>query len=424
MTYNRRIIDDELDALFPHLAAITIEGPKAIGKTATASERANTILNVDDPAVGQLLHATLNQIASMKRPILFDEWQNVPELWNDIKRRVDADPTGGQYLLTGSATATGSINLHSGAGRIDVRRMRPLAFSERGIQEPTVRVADLIAGTAAPAGSTEADATTYMEEILASGFPAIRTLDPRARKSQLDSYISRIISRDFPEQEGTTLRRPGLLRGWMAAYAAATGTTASMTQIARASYPGVAEIPSRPTINRYRNALSNLWILDPVPAWLPTHNAFKTLAQAEKHFLADPALAARLLNLNQRRLLDVENPAELRPHDGPAIGALFEGLVALSLRTYAQANDADVYHYRSPKGDREVDFIVIDGNGAHLAIEVKLARTVESRHVKHLLWLKRQLGDDLADMIVINTGPYAYRREDGVAVIPLALLGH
>jgi len=424
VAYVRRIIDDELDELFPHLAAIAIEGPKAIGKTATASQRAGTTLRVDDPAVRDLLRVSLSQLDQLPMPILLDEWQNAPELWNHVKRRVDADATGGRYLLTGSAAAAGGIDLHSGAGRIDIRRMRPLAFSERGIQAPTVRLGDLLAGTAEPDGVTDVDTVTYVEEILASGFPAIRELAPRARRSQLDSYLTRAISTDYPEQEGTALRRPEALRHWMAAYAAATATTSSMNQIARASQPGEPALPSRPTIARYRDILAELWILDPVPAWLPNHNAFKRLAQAEKHFLADPALAARLLKLNQARLLDLSSPAELRPHDGTAIGALFEGLVALSLRTYAQANDAEVFHYRSPNGDREIDFIVVDDNGAHVAIEVKLARTVEPRHVKHLLWLKQQLGDDLADMVVLNTGPYAYRRDDGVAVVPLALLGH
>lgn len=424
MVYNRRIVDDELDALFPHLAAITLEGPKAIGKTATASERAGTILHVDDRAIGDLLRVSFDQLDAMRKPILFDEWQTVPELWNYIKRRVDSDPRGGQYLLTGSATAVGDVDLHSGAGRIDVRRMRPLAFSERGIEHPTVRVADLLAGTAMPTGATHVDTVVYVEEILASGFPALRALAPGARKSRLDSYIARTVSRDYPEQDGRTLRRPESLRRWMAAYAAATATTSTMAQIARASRPGDTALPSRPTINRYRDVLTSLWILDPVPAWLPTHNAFKTLAQAEKHFLADPALAARLLNLNQSRLLDLRSPAELRPHDGTAIGALFEALVALSLRTYAQANNAEVFHYRSPKGEREIDFILVDDNGSHVAIEVKLSRTAEASHVKHLLWLKEQLGDDLADMVVVNTGPFAYRRNDGVAVVPLALLGH
>ena len=206
-------------------------------------------------------------------------------------------------------------------------------------------------------------------------------------------------------------------------YAAATATTATMAQIARASQPGNADIPAAKTITRYREVLSDLWILDPVEAWSPTNNAFKRLAQAEKHFLADPALAVRLLRLDRQRLLDVQNPAELQPRHGVALGPLFEALVALSLKTYAQAADAQLFHFRTPNGNHEVDFVVAGHDGSLVAVEVKLANAIDDDDTRHLRWIKTELGAELTDMIVINTGPFAFRRPDGVAVIPLALLG-
>jgi predicted AAA+ superfamily ATPase len=196
-----------------------------------------------------------------------------------------------------------------------------------------------------------------------------------------------------------------------------------MAQIARSSQPGNTDIPAAKTIARYREVLSDLWILDPVEAWSPTNNAFKRLAQAEKHFLADPALAVRLLRLDQRRLLDFQDPAELRPRDGSALGPLFEALVALSLKTYAQANDANLFHFRTPNGNHEIDFVVVGQDGGLVAVEVKLASAIDDDDARHLRWLKAELGDELTDMVVIHTGPFAYRRSDGVAVVPLALLG-
>ena len=423
MAYRRRIIDDELDDLFPSLAAVALEGPKAVGKTATATQRAKTILRVDDPAVAQLLRAAPEQVGTMETPILFDEWQHVPELWNVIKRRVDSDTTGGQYLLTGSATSTSMIDLHSGAGRIDLRRMRPLAFSERERETPTVSLAELLKGSAQTSGTTAVRAGDYVEEIIASGFPAIRALTDRARSTQLDSYISRIITHDFPEQGGSRVRRPQSLRNWMRSYAAATATTTTMAQIARASQPGDADIPAAKTITHYRDVLSDLWILDPVEAWSPTNNSFKRLAQAEKHFLADPALAVRLLRLDRRSLLDAQDPVELRGRGGTALGPLFEALVALSLKTYAQADDASLYHFRTPNGNHEIDFIVVGQDGGLVAVEVKLANTIDDDDTRHLRWLKSHVGHDVRDLVVVNTGPFAYRRTDGIAVIPLALLG-
>lgn len=418
-SYTPRVVDAELDELMPSLAAISLDGPKGVGKTATASARATTVLRLDDPVVAELMRAAPEQLAELKTPVLIDEWQKVPETWDRVRRLVDDGAKASSFLLTGSATPTG-VDLHSGAGRIVSLRMRPLSVAEREIEEPTVSLHQMLHSQHAISGTTEVLLADYIREIVSSGFPGIRLLPDRSRRLQLDGYISRIIDHDFPEQ-GLRVRRPAVLRAWMAAYAAATGSTTSYERIGKAASPDGQ--PSRLVTGGYRDVLGQLWMLDAVPAWLPSSNSFSRLASTPKHFLADPALAARLLGLDEARLLQADTVEMLGPQDGTSLGRLFEHLVALSLQTYAQAAEATLHHFRSQNGDREVDFIVHSTDGGTVGVEVKLSRTVSDSDVKHLLWLKQHLGEELRDMVVINTGPVAYRRLDGVAVVPLALLG-
>jgi len=223
------------------------------------------------------------------------------------------------------------------------------------------------------------------------------------------------------DSAGGRVRRPELVRRWLRAYAAATATTAAYETIRDAATGGEGNKPSKGATAPYRDVLERLWIVDPVPAWAPTRNPLARLTHPPKHHLADPALAARLLGATATSLLAGE-PAK-RPGKGPLVGNLFESLVALSVRVYAQAAEARVGHLRTFGGEREIDLIVERPDGRVLAIEAKLGGTVDDEDVKHLLWLRRELGDDVIDMAVITTGPRAYRRPDGVAVIPLALLG-
>ncbi len=418
--YFERVIDAELDELFPFLPAISIEGPKGVGKTATASARSRTVLRLDQPSVAELARTAPELLPTYSTPTLIDEWQKVPEIWDQVRRLVDDGAAPGSFLLTGSATPTG-VTLHSGAARILSLRMRPLSVAERKIETPTVSLGELFAGNVPIKGQTEIGVPDYIREIVSSGFPAIRSLPPRARRAQLESYISRIIEHDFPEQ-GLRVRRPLVLKAWMTAYAAATGTITSLEKIGKAASSDGAK-PARSTLTSFRDVLDQLWLLDAVPAWVPSNNLFSRIGSAPKHFLADPALATQLLGLDEAKLLRAETIDMLGHHEGTVLGRLFEHLVLLSLQTYAQAAEAKVSHFRSNSGDRELDFIVHSATGGNIGIEVKLSRTVNDKDVKHLLWLKSHLGDDLRDMVIINTGPYAYRRPDGVAVVPLALLG-
>lgn len=419
--YHRRLVDDDLDALMPGLAAISIEGPKAVGKTATALTRAATVYKLDDAGQRQIIEADPARLAEGRLPILVDEWQKWPPSWDVIRRAVDVDPTPGRFLLTGSASPSGP-GTHSGAGRIVPLRMRPLSLAERGLTV-SVSLGELLTGARPDiSGTTPVALDNYVTEILAGGFPGMRGLSERQLRTGLDGYLDRVIDRDFAEQ-GMTLRRPDTLRAWMRAYAAATSTTASFEAIRDAATPGAGNKPSVTTTLPWRDILTRLWILDPVPAWLPSNNRFRELAVSDKHHLVDPALAARLLQLTPRRLLGGGRTEPAMSRGETLLGALFESLIALNLRVYAQSAEANVRHLRSQRGEREIDFIIVGPDGGVVAVEVKLSASVNTDDTKHLVWLKDRLGDQLLDAVVVTTGPEAYRREDGIAVVPAALLG-
>jgi len=428
--YAQRIVDDELDELLPELAAIAIEGPKAVGKTATAERRATTVHRLDVPEIRAIATADPTVLLRHPPPVLLDEWQHVPAIWDAVRAAVDRDPTPGRFLLAGSAAPTTSPS-HSGAGRIVRVRMRPLSLAERGLGEPTVSLAALLRGKRAIEGHTSLGLADYAHEIVASGFPGIRRLSGRALRAQLDGYLERIVDRDF-EAQGHAVRRPQTLRRWMAAFAAATATTTSLEKIRNAASAGTEEVPAKTTVIAYRNVLEQLWILDQVPGWMPTKNHLRRLTQAPKHHLVDPALAARLLGVDVGALLGgIASGAKLvtigatdaPPRDGTLLGQLFEALITQSVRVYAQAAEARVYHCRTYDGRREIDLIVETADQRVIALEVKTSAEVTDSDVNHLLWLREQLGTTLADMLVITTGKHAYRRQDGVAVVPAALLG-
>lgn len=421
MDYLRRVVEDELDEL-ADLPAIALQGPKGVGKTATALTRAKTVFRLDQPGQLEIVQADPDRLTVGERPILIDEWQRYEPSWDIVRRAVDADRSGGQFLLTGSA-APRNQPAHTGAARILSIRLRPMALVERGVGIPTVGLQSLLGGGSPRIdGHTDVVLDDYVDEILASGFPGFRELQERALRASLDSYIDLIADKEFPLL-GFTVRNPAALRRWLVAYAAATATTASYETIRDAATSNEGIKPARTTTVPYNDALEGLWIVDPLPAWFPGAGGMGRITGPSKHHLADPGLAARLLNVSREALLSGGEVGPTIPRTGTLLGALFESLTCLSVRVFAQAAEAKVWHYRTKAGEREVDFIVETADRGVLAIETKLSAVITRTDTKHLRWMRDQLGVRLLDAMVISTGADAYRDADGIAVVPLALLG-
>lgn len=426
VSYLVRTIDKELDELLPHLAAVALDGPKGVGKTETAGRRVAHTFSLDNPEQRRIVAADFDLQAIPEGGVLFDEWQHLPQVWDSVRRQVDAGALPGRFLLTGSATPVDASGTHSGAGRIVSLRMRPMGLHERGLVQPAVSFQELLYGSdggpeigyaGSPAqigGAIEFSLVDYAQAIASSGFPGIASAPRRTQRVQLDSYLIRIIDRDLPDRD-VEVRRPETLRRWLAAYAAASSTTATYSSILDATTGGDGYQPAKETTLRYRDHLQQLWLLDPVPGWTSFRNPLKRVSQAPKHQLADPALALRLLDLSAADLLNGRG--------AHMFGPLLESLATLGVRILAQAAQARTFHLRTHGGDHEVDLIVEGQGGALLAIEVKLAAGIDDRDVRHLHWLKGQMRGDVSDLVILTTGSQAYRRADGIAVVPLALLG-
>lgn len=415
------MIDTELDELLAGLPAISLEGPKGAGKTATATQRARTIYRLDDPRTLEVVRADTNRLNDGPSPILIDEWQRHPASWDLVKRAVDRDNSPGRFLLTGSATPPARPT-HSGAGRIVRLRVRPMTLPERLVETASVSLSDLLSDSPAElVGTTTKGLGCYVTEILRGGFPGMHAATERAGRVMLDGYLAHVVDTDLPEL-GVEIRNPGTLRRWMTAYAAATATTTSYEKIREAATAGESTKPAKTTTIPYREALERIWLVEPLEAWVPTNSHLKRFTSSPKHHLADPALAARLVGTGREALLSGEGGSPI-PRDGTFLGGLFESLAVLSVRVFAQAAEARVSHFRTRGGEREVDLIVERDDRRVLAIEVKLSEAVDDGDVKHLAWLRERIGPQLLDAVVLTTGQHAYRRKDGIGVVPLVLLG-
>lgn len=419
--YIPRLLDPVLKDYMTYVPAFVIDGIKAAGKTSSAERLAEKTYKLDKASTRELLSASPTTFLEYKGSILLDEWQRMPEIWDDVRRAVDEDNRPGRFILTGSATPKGAA-IHSGAGRITRIRMRPLSLAERMPKEATISLDDILhTRTTKVEGSTSTGLETYLSEIIRSGFPGIRRLPDKGAIMFIDSYLENLADKEF-EDQGYTVRKPRVLYNWLRAYAAATGSTAPYQVILDAATPDEKDKPAKKTTMAYREVLNNLWITDRVEPWLPINSQFKYLGMTAKHYLADPALAARLLGVTMESFLDDNSISSLGPQQASIAGRLFESLIALSLQTYTQVIGAQLSHFRSSNGNHEVDFIVEKG-GHVTAIEVKLGASPKSNQVDHLNWFKRTFDNYKVSKILITTGDTAYTRQDGTHVIPAAMLG-
>ena len=424
MDYLPRLVEPYLADLLTALPAVVVEGPKAVGKTATARRLAKSVIALDDEAERQAMRDDRERITRLAPPLLIDEWQYYPPVWDRVRRSVDEDYSPGRFILAGSATPIKAPK-HSGAGRIVHVRMRPLSLAERQLGESAVSLGTVLAGeTPAIAGTTPVKIADYAEEIVKGGLPSLRLVGERFRRVAWNGYLAEVLDRDI-EELGMTVRRPATLRAWLRSYAGATSTTASYVDILDNATPADTDKPSKTTTLAWREILGRMWLLDPLDAWEDQLGCVTKLAKAPKHHLADPALAAHLLGVTASTLLATPN-ADGAPfgRSGTLFGALFESLVAMSVRVYAEVAGATVSHLRTRGGDHEVDLIVTRDDGKIVAIEVKSSPDIHDDDVKHLRWLKNMMSVNLVDALVVTTGNAAYRRSsDGIAVVPAVLLG-
>jgi len=404
--------------------AILVEGAKATGKTSTCEQMTKKSYYLDQLLQREVIENNPQMIFTDGQDILIDEWQRLPEIWEVVRRKVDEKNYEGAIFMTGSSPSL-QPKIHSGAGRILRFKMRPLSIEERELAVVKVRLSQLLEGDFEEnfTYSTDVQLEHYLDEIFRSGFPGIRLEEEKFRIKSIQSYVDNIIYHDLLEQE-IVVRKPQSIKAWLMAYAAAVATNASATTIAGAAFADSIGAVSPKTVALYKEMLQGMGIIEQVPAWLHFGLAFSNLGKTSKHFLVDPALAVSLLNVTKQNILQGRRlPKPVGKLNKTFLGQLFEALVYQSLATYAHLCEAHLSHLRLRGGEKEIDFIV-QKEDVLIAIEVKSKTKIQAKDVANLHWFEEKVKAEYDVVkLVINTGPYAYRRADGVVVVPLALFG-
>ncbi len=413
--------DGQLKGRLDALGAVVIEGVKGCGKTATARQRAASEVLLDvDVSAAQAVGIDPRLILDGPTPRLIDEWQREPRVWDAVRRAVDDRGEPGQFILTGSATPRDDVARHSGAGRIATLRMRTMTLVEQDIASPVVSTAALLEGSPVEPARSPIHFKTYVDRVVIGGWPQLIDASEVVAQQFIAGYLDAIVEHDIHEVSGSR-RNPRLVRRFMHAYAQMTAHTASIATILKRVQDGSADggaagqgpAPSRFAADPYLDALRRMMVVDEIPAWDPAVRSAARLAVTEKRFLADPSLAAALLGCSSQRLL-----SDLR-----TLGFLFEALVAHDLRVYVEAAGSRLYHYRERDGRLEVDLVSETPDGEWSAFEVKLGDDAVDSAAASLLRLADRVARSPSALAVITTGTYAYRRADGVHVIPLGCLG-
>ena len=414
--YLKRIADRVLQDRLAASGAVLIEGPKWCGKTRTALENSKSHLFMQDPdkAISYLKAADTKPSLLLKgdTPRLLDEWQTAPVLWDAVRFMVDQRGKSGQFILTGSAVPKDNVVQHTGTGRISRLLMRPMSLYESMESNGSVSLKALFDG------ETEIDnfSTLTIEQItfaiVRGGWPAsIGKSEKIALRHAID-YVEAIINADVSRVDGIE-KNPVRVRALLRSLSRNISTLATIRTIHDDIAMGDAdESISEKTISQYLGALDRIFVTENLPAWNPALRSKTAIRTSPKRQFVDPSIAAAVLRLTPSRLLE----------DFNYFGFLFESLCDRDLRIYAEAIDGQVFHYRDASG-LEADAVIALNDGRWAAVEVKLgSKEIEDAAV-HLLELKNKVNTEKMrepSFLMILTGTeIAYRREDGVYVVPL-----
>lgn len=412
MPYQRRLADAYLSDLLAEFPAVMITGARATGKTSTAMQHCAHIERLDQPGVAAMFRADPDAaLRRVPRPVLLDEWQEAPGVLAAVKRVVDADPTPGQFVLTGSVRAELTNETWAGTGRIVRINMYPLSERERIGSETLDRIPFLerlattgIDDIATPRVASDID--DYINMALRSGFPELfyRDRTERSRGTWLASYLDDLVTRDAASLDQA--KDPVKLRRYVNALALNNAGMPSDATVYRSA--GV----NAKTATVYEQLLRNLFILDVVPAW--AHNRLQRLIKAGKRYFIDTGLAAVASGLTARTIL----------RNDDLVGRFFDSFATAQLRAEIALSypRPALHHLRVEAGRHEIDLVAEMGRGRIIGIGYKASAAPSSKDARHLLWLRDQMGDDFIAGVVVHSGPAIYELGDRVFAVPLCCM--
>jgi len=414
--YISRISDVYLQNLLESSGAVLIEGAKWCGKTQSSLQAANSAVFMQDPDVGPGYLAMADTKPSLlldgEVPLLLDEWQMAPVLWDAVRFAVDKRGKMGQFILTGSSTPNENLISHSGTGRIARMLMRPMSLFESNESNGAVSLRELFNGNT----EVNARSTLTIEQIAHSisrgGWPVAilsKKQSPRIAMNYVDAVIRMDINRvDGIEKDPEKVR---LLLQSLARNISTMATAKTIMDDIKANHSSITD----KTLNSYLNALRRIFVVEDVPAWQPSLRSKTAIRTANKRQFVDPSIAAAVLRTDSNGILN----------DFETFGFLFESLCTRDLRVYAQVSDGEVFHYRD-KSELESDIIVKLYDGRWAAIEIKLGVKQIEEAASNLIKLSQKIDAEKmnkpAFLMVLTGGQVAYKRPDGVLVVPISCL--
>ena len=418
--YYPRIIDELLKKKLRTSGAVLLKGPKWCGKSTSASQIAKSIIYMQDPSTREqniaLAKASPKVFLAKETPLLIDEWQTIPFIWDAIRFEIDQRNVFNQFILTGSSSPTETNKItHSGLGRISTLVMRPMSLYESKDSSGEFSINDLFNGIYPSGAFSKHDILDYAYLACRGGFPSVLELNKEDSLEISKNYFESLVNQDFVlnvKQDRDIQKFKLTLRS----YARNIGTSCPLTTILKDVNSDNNVSISDTTVYSYLKYLNDIYILDELNAWSPLLRSKAAIRTSPTHYFVDPSIATAALDVTPHDLIN----------DFKTFGFIFESMVIRDLKIYAEANGASLYHYRD-KNDFEVDAIIHFNNGKWAAIEIKLFddEAIE-KACKNLIKFKNNINlqkmKEPSFLMVITGTKNAYRREDGVFIVPIDCL--
>ena len=417
MEYFPRLCDKLLKRQLESSGAVLVEGPKWCGKTSTSREASKSILYMQDPDRGpgyiRLADTMPSQLLQGEKPRVIDEWQEAPVLWDAVRFDVDKTNLRGHYILTGSAVPKeDDMPKHTGTGRISRLKMRPMTLFESRESNGSVSLKELFDGKTDIFGENPLSIPDLTTALCRGGWPnAVASNDRSSMTAR--NYVDAVVNYDIQRVDGIE-RNPFRARTLLRSYARNISTMAAISTIMADVKANDTSI-SENTVYSYVNALRKIFLIEDIPAWKPSLRSKSAIRTSDKRQFVDPSIATAVMQADPGSIL----------MDFEYFGFLFESLVTRDLRVYTQMLDGDIFHYRD-KDNLEADLIIRLFDGRWAAVEVKLGSKEIDDGAGHLIELSKKVDTskvgEPAFLMVVTGGQFAYRRDDGVLVVPIGCL--
>ncbi len=419
--YKQRIADRILERKVLGKGAVLIEGPKWCGKTTTAKQLAKSVLDLGDASVlkqsSQMIEISPKSLLEGATPRLIDEWQALPPIWDSIRSEVDKRGEPSQFILTGSSVLPdANETIHSGTGRYAHVMMRPMSLYESGESTGSVSLIDLFAGKTPDVQENKLEIDDLAYLTCRGGWPWTTLISPKVALDQAFDYVDSVIKRDI-QRVDKVKRSPERARLLLRSYARNISQQVSYATIRKDMLSNDASTLDEDTVADYIKVLKKLFVIEDLVAWNPNIRSKAAIRTSDTRHFVDPSVGTAALGLGPKDLIN----------DLQSFGLFFEDMVVRDLRVYAEALDGELYHYRDSSG-LECDTVLHRRNGSYALLEVKLGGEDKiNEGAASMIELANKIDMDKMPApsfmaVIIGVGKYAYRRKDGVYVLPIGCL--